>query len=162
MQRCPPRSADRCPRAAHRALLASRAPLKNRDPELACASNSTAMRPCVRPSSPSCPWSADPQPESRDAVASHKRDTEVVAARERRYWSVSECRNDHGHMLREHVCMKSARPRSRSSLVSGTPSCPNRLLPHAITNDPDWLSRSPLMSVSGMVNGMCHRNARRQ
>ena len=38
---------------------------------------------------------------ARDAVASHKRDTEVVAARERRYWSVSECRNDHGHMLHE-------------------------------------------------------------
>ena len=53
-------------------------------------------------------------------------------------------------------CMKSARPRSRSSLVSGTPSCPNRLLPHAITSDPDWLGRSPLMSLSGMVNGMRH------
>ena len=58
-------------------------------------------------------------------------------------------------MIMGMCCMKSARPRSRSSLVSGTPSCPKRLLPHAITNDPDWLGRRPLMSVvNGMVNGM--------
>jgi hypothetical protein len=52
---------------------------------------------------------------ARDAVASHKRDTEVVAARERRYWSVSECRNDHGHMLREHV--HEVRPTSLSLIT---------------------------------------------
>eukprot|EP00964_Phaeocystis_antarctica_P074258 scaffold45615_cov63-Phaeocystis_antarctica.AAC.3 len=58
-------------------------------------------------------------------------------------------------MIMGMCCMKSARPRSRSSLVSGTPSCPNRLLPQAITSDPDWLGRSPLISVvNGMVNGM--------
>ena len=36
-----------------------------------------------------------------DAITGHKRDAEMVAARERRYWSVSECRNDHGHVLHE-------------------------------------------------------------
>ena len=34
-----------------------------------------------------------------DAVASHKREAEMVAARERRYWPVGERRNDHGLSL---------------------------------------------------------------
>ena len=36
-----------------------------------------------------------------DAVASHERDAEVIAARERRYWPISECWYDHGHVLHE-------------------------------------------------------------
>jgi hypothetical protein len=132
MQRCPPRSADRCPRAAHRASLASPAPLKNRDPELACASHRDHVCAPLLPAAPGL------------QIPSQRRRRQPQA----RYRSVN-------------MCMKSARPRSRSSLVSGTPSCPNRLLPREYAT-PEYATPTVHIACVGLTALTLPRRSRGQ
>ena len=60
-----------------------------------------------------------------------------------------------------NMCMKSARPRSRSSLVSGTPSCPNRLLPREYAT-PEYATPTVHIACVGLTALTLPRRSRGQ